>query len=263
VPASARSFDLSPVTLDRPGLNAVLRLSQVDTILQRLELLPQGEVAPLVNLAVLAQAIIIALLVLSVPLAVSLVRRRPLGRDADLGRAAVYFSALGLGFLMIEIAAIEAASLLLTDRTVAFAMVVTTMLVFSGVGAMVAQRFDARRGLMVSVGVVLAWCAVMLAILPGALLDVLPMAYTARVALVVLAMAPVSVALGLPFPLGLARLGPGGALPWAWGLNGAFSVVATPLANLIAIKQGHARLLEVAFILYGLALVSLPRLRRS
>jgi len=263
VPASARSFDLSPVTLDRPGLNAVLRLSRVSTILQRLELLPQGEVAPLVNLAVLAQAIVIALLVLSVPLVVAVVRRRPLGKDADLGRAAIYFSALGLGFLMIEIAAIEAASLLLSDRTVAFAMVVTTMLMFSGVGAMAAHRFDARRGLMVSVGVVLAWCVLMLAILPGALLNALPMAYAVRVALVVLAMAPVSVALGLPFPLGLARLGPGGALPWAWGLNGAFSVVATPLANLIAIKQGHARLLEAAFIFYGLALVSLPRLRRS
>jgi hypothetical protein len=262
-PASARSFDLSPVTLDRPGLNAVLRLSQVGTILQRLELLPQGEVAPLVNLAVLAQAIVIATLVLSVPLLASLVRRRPLGKDADLGRAAVYFSALGLGYLMIEIAAIEAASFLLTDRTVAFALVLTCMLICSGVGAMAAQVFDARRALAVSVGVVLAWCAVMLAVLPGALLNALPLAYAARVGLVVLAVAPVSVALGLPFPIGLARLGPGGALPWAWGLNGAFSVVATPLANLIAIKQGHARLLEVAFILYGLALVSLPRLRRS
>jgi hypothetical protein len=241
----------------------VLRLSRVGTILQRLELLPQGEVAPMVNLAVLAQAIVIALLVLSVPLAASLARPQPLGKDADLGRAAVYFSALGLGFMMIEIAAIEAASLLLTDRTVAFALVVTTMLIFSGGGAMLAQSFDPWRSLMLAVGVVLAWCAAMLAILPGALLDALPLAYGVRVALVVLAMAPVSVALGLPFPLGLARLGPGGALPWAWGLNGAFSVVATPLANLIAIKQGHARLLEVAFILYGLTLVSLPRLRRS
>ena len=51
-------------------------------------------------------------------------------------------------------------------------------------------------------------------------------------------LAPVSLALGLPFPLGLARMGRGGFLPWAWGLNGAFSVVATPLANLIALQGG-------------------------
>ena len=52
--------------------------------------------------------------------------------------------------------------------------------------------------------------------------------------------APVSVALGLPFPLGLARTGRRAFLPWAWGLNGAFSVVATPLANLIARQDGYS-----------------------
>jgi hypothetical protein len=259
-PASARSFDLSPSTLDRPGLNAVLRLSRAGTILQRLELLPQGEVGPLVNLAVLAQATVFALLVLAVPLVATRRARNRLAR-ADLRRAAVYVAALGLGFLMIEIAAIEAASLLLSDRTVAFALVLTIMLICSGVGAMLAQR-SGRHGLAIAVGVVMAWCALMLLILPGALIACMGLGYAARVALIVVATAPVSVALGLPFPLGLARLGPGGALPWAWGLNGAFSVVATPLANLIAIKQGHARLLEVAVLLYGLILVSFPRLPR-
>jgi len=261
-PPSASSFDLSPVTLDRPGLNAVLRLSRVATILQRLELLPQGEVAPLVNLAVLAQASFLALLVLAVPLAASLTSRQPLGRAPDLARAAAYFSALGLGFLMIEIAAIEAASFLLTDRTVAFALVLTAMLIFSGLGAMSAQRVAAPRALTLAIAGILAWCALMWLILPDALVAALPLPYAARMVLIMVAVAPVSVALGLPFPLGLARLGPGGALPWAWGLNGAISVVATPLANLIAIKQGHARLLEAAFLLYGLALVSFPRPRR-
>ncbi len=261
-PASARSFDLSPVTLDRPGLYAVLRLSRVATILQRLELLPQGEVAPLVNLAVLAQASILALLVLAVPLAASLTSGTPLGRPAGHARAAAYFSILGLGFLMIELAAIEAASFLLTDRTVAFALVLTAMLIFSGLGAMSAQRFAVRPTLALAIATILAWCATMWLLLPDALVAALPLPYAARMALILVTVAPVSIALGIPFPLGLARLGPGGALPWAWGLNGAMSVVATPLANLIAIKQGHARLLEAAFILYGLALVSFPRPRR-
>jgi hypothetical protein len=256
-PASARSFDLSPVTLDRPALNAVLRLSDLGTIAKRLELLPQGEVAPLVNLAVLAQAVMIALLVLIVPLAAG----PRLRRGADLGRAAIFFAALGLGFLMIEIAAIEAASLLLTDRTLAFALVLTCMLIFSGLGALVAPRFRPRTGLALAISVVLIWCLAMLVILPGALVAALPLAFPLRVGLVVLVMAPVSVALGLPFPLGLGRVGSGAALPWAWALNGAFSVVATPLANLIAIEQGHARLLQAAFLLYATAFVSFPRMQ--
>jgi hypothetical protein len=254
-PASARSFDLAPITLDRPALNAVLRLSRLDTILARLEILPQGEVGPVVNLAVLAQAVVIALLVLAVPLAAGARLRAGTG----LARACVFFPALGLGFLMIEIAAIEAASLLLTDRTLAFALVLTSMLIFSGIGAMASQRLAPTLALRTAAGAVLLWCALMLAILPGALVAALPFGFAARVTLVVLAVAPVSFALGMPFPLGLARLGAGGALPWAWGLNGAFSVAATPLANLIATEAGHAWLLYAAMILYSGAIVAFPK----
>jgi hypothetical protein len=257
--ASSRSFDLSPVTLDRPALNAVLRLARLDTILQRLEVLPQGEVGPLVNLAVLVQACVIAALVLAVPL----IAGRTLRKEADLLRASLYFPALGLGFLMIEIAAIEAASLLLTDRTLAFALVMTSMLVFSGIGAMLAGRLPAGTALPLSAGCVILWCAVMLAILPGGLVPVLSLGVAPRVMLVLFSVAPVSVALGMPFPLGLARLGGGAALPWAWGLNGAFSVVATPLANLIATKAGHSWLLVAAILLYALAIVSFPKWRAA
>ena len=259
LPASARSFDLAPVTLDRPALNAVLRLSGLGTILQRLEVLPQGEVGPLVNVAVLAQAALIALLVLAVPLAAG----SRLGHGAGLARSAVFFPALGLGFLMIEIAAIEAASFLLTDRTQAFALVLTSMLIFSGLGAMTASGFAPGRAMAVAVAGIVLWCAVMLAILPGALIAALGFGLGARVLLVMVALAPVSFALGMPFPLGLGQLGGGSALPWAWGLNGAFSVVATPLANLIALEAGHARLLQAAIVLYILAFVSFPNRRMT
>ena len=76
-------------------------------------------------------------------------------------------------------------------------------------------------------------------------------------------LAPVSLALGLPFPLGLAHTGSGGLLPWAWGLNGAFSVVATPLANLIAREAGFSRVLLSAAVLYVVALVTFPAARKS
>ena len=75
--------------------------------------------------------------------------------------------------------------------------------------------------------------------------------------------APVSLALGLPFPLGIeVESEIGGFLPWAWGLNGAFSVVATPLANLIAREAGVGRVLLCAAILYGIALITFPVMRK-
>src|SRR4029079_13324227 len=84
-----------------------------------------------------------------------------------------------------------------------------------------------------------------------------------RAGLVLLLLAPVSLALGVPFPLGLGRAGSGGMLPWAWALNGAFSVVATPLANLIARELGFSRVLLSAALLYVLALITFPAARKN
>ena len=254
---SRESFNLSPITLDRPYFYAVLRLDQLGTLLRRLEILPQAEIGGLVNLAVLAQAVVIAVLVLLVPLAAP---RRLRAGMAGLLRAAVYFPALALGFLFIEIGLIENASFWLNDRTSGFAVVLTGMLVFSGIGSMAADRLaEAPRAAMAGAAlVVVAWCAAVSLGLQPLMLATLDWPWMARSALVLAVLAPVSLALGLPFPLGLTRVGNGGVLPWAWGLNGAFSVVATPLANLIAREAGLDDLLIAAAVLYAVALACFP-----
>ncbi len=162
--------------------------------------------------------------------------------------------------MFIEIALIERASFWLNDRTSGFAMVLTGMLVFSGLGSMAADRLAvAPRRAMAAAGlVVLASCILVSLGLPPLMLATLSAPWLARAALLLAVLAPVSLALGLPFPLGLTRLGNGGVLPWAWGLNGAFSVVATPLANLIAREAGIADLLIAAAMLYAVALLSFP-----
>jgi hypothetical protein len=215
-----------------------------------------------VNLAVLAQAAVFALLVLLVPLVAP--RRLRLPATGAL-RPIVYFPALGLGFLFIEIFLIEKASLWLNDRTSGFAVVLTGMLVFSGLGSMTSDRMSAspRRGVALACMVVLAWCVAVLLGLQPAILATLGLPWLARAALVLAVLAPVSLALGLPFPLGLTGTGSGGFLPWAWGLNGAFSVVATPLATLIAREAGFSRVLLCAAVLYVIALVSFPAARKS
>jgi hypothetical protein len=259
---SRSAFNLAPITLDRPFFYAVLRLDQLDTILKRLEILPQAEIGALVNLAVLAQAVVIAVLVLLVPLAAPSRLRLP---EIGVLRPLVYFPALGLGFLFIEIYLIEKASLWLNDRTSGFALVLTGMLVFSGLGSMTADRLAAapRRAIALACLVIVVWCGAVLIGLQPAILATLDLPWLARAALVLAVLAPASLALGLPFPLGLEHTGSGGFLPWAWGLNGAFSVVATPLANLIAREAGFSRVLLCAALLYVIALVMFPATRKS
>lgn len=259
---SGRQFNLAPVTLDRPFFYAVLRLDRLGTILKRLEILPQAEIGALVNIAVLAQAAVLALLVLLVPLAAPGRIRTP---SSGLIRSVLYFPTLALGFLFIEIYLIEKASFWLGDRTTGFALVLTGMLVFSGCGSLISERFATagRLGATIAVAVILAWCAAAYLFLEPLLLASLAFPQTARIALLLVLLAPVSVALGLPFPLGLSRAGRTGFLAWAWGLNGAFSVVATPLANLIAREAGFSRVLLCAAMLYATALLTFPATRKN
>ena len=256
--ASDAAFVLTPATLDRPAYYDVLRLSHLGTILRRLEILPQAEIGQLVNLAVLAQAVVIALLVLLVPV---LAGRRLRAAGSAIVRPVIYFAALGLGFLFIEIAMIERASLFLNDRTSAFALVLTAMLVFSGLGSLLAERIG-QGGIAIAAGFAVVWCVAAYAGLLPAMLATLDWPWAVRAALVVLTVAPISVALGMPFPLGLARTGSGPMLPFAWAVNGAFSVVATPLANLIATQGGLSWVLLAAAVLYGICFAAYPSFRK-
>ncbi len=259
---SQAAFNLQPITLDRPAFYSILRLGQVPNILKRIEILPQPEVGQLVNLAVLGQAAVLALIVLAVPLLAPRVAGQGTARPPVL-RSVLYFGSLGLGFLFIEIVLIEKASLYLNDRTSAFALVLTGMLVFSGLGSLVADRV--RGGIWTVGGVVVLWCAVALVGLEPLLLSTLGLPWAARAAILLAVTAPVSVALGMPFPMGLARAGAagGGFMPWAWGLNGAFSVVATPLANLVSVQAGFDRVLLCAAMLYVVTILSFPAFRKS
>jgi spermidine synthase len=260
---SGYDFNLSPVTLDRPAFHSVLKLDHVDTLIRRIEILPQAEIGALVNLAVLAQAILIALVVLAVPL---LAPRKVRPKDGGSRLwPVVYFPALGLGFLFIEIFLIEKASFLLNDRTSAFALVLTGMLIFSGLGSMIAGMLTRwpKLATVLAALLVAAWCVGAWQLGQGLLMDSLDLPFATRALLVLLAAAPPSLALGLPFPMGLSRIGDGPALPWAWGLNGAFSVVATPLANLIAREAGFSWLLIGAAGLYLIAALALPAAKRA
>jgi len=260
---SGQAFDLAPATDDRPAFYAILRLDDLPLLIARLQILPQAEIGALVNLAVLAQAVVIALLVLCVPLVAP--RLRGGGGMVGLARPVLYFPALAIGFLFIEIFGIEKASVLLDDRTAGFAVVLSAMLLFSGLGSFFSGRFEGapERGVWLAGVVVAVWATLMLLCLPPMLLAADGLPEGAQAGLVVLVMAPVSLAMGLPFPLGLSRLRESGFLPWAWGLNGAFSVVATPLANLTARNCGFHAVLAGAVLMYGVAVISFPRFRRE
>lgn len=82
----------------------------------------------------------------------------------------------------------------------------------------------------------------------------------ARIVISVALIAPLAFFMGMPFPLGLARVEAcdAGLVPWAWGINGCASVTGAVLATLLAIHVGFAAVVVVALVLYGVAAVARP-----
>jgi len=257
-------FNLNPSTVDRPSFYSILRPGKLSQILAKRSILPQEEIGYLVNIFVIAQAIILALVILLLPL----IRVRSLGpQKRKIPKIMVYFASLGLGFLFIEMALIERFTIFLNSATASFSIVLAGMLIFSGLGSWYSSRFinNAGKGILRAVLIIsVSVIAYILLLFPMILsLSWLPFAVKAVVVLIVIA--PVSFALGMPYPLGLStmREHTGSLLPWAYAINGAFSVISTPLANIISISNGFTALFGISIFLYLLAFVFFPGERKT
>ncbi len=94
--------------------------------------------------------------------------------------------------------------------------------------------------------------AVMLAIYAAVLLGLVhvlqPSHLVVRGVIAVLMLAPLAFLMGVPFPAGLRSLAGGDSVnvAWAWAANGFASVVAAPLAALLALEAGSPALLLIA-----------------
>jgi len=185
--------------------------------------------------------------------------RSPRRRRRCGGGCPVIFFALGLGFMAIEIPLLQRFTLFLSHPIYAAAIVLSAFLVFAGLGA----RYSAR--LLPTVrwpfAAIAATAAIYALLLPSLLAEAMSLAQGWKILLTVLLVAPLAFWLGVPFPLGLAAVAARAAplVPWAWGINGFASVVATLLATLLAIHWGYAAVMLLAAALYGLAALQFPR----
>jgi hypothetical protein len=163
-----------------------------------------------------------------------------------------YFALLGLGFLFIEIPLVQRFILFVGKPVYALAVVLFGLLLFSGVGSILSRRVP-WRVVLATLAVLGLACPVLLPVLFRSSLG-LPLAI--RFGIGVMALAPLGILMGMPFPKGivwLERTSPD-LIPWAWGVNGAVSVVASVLAALVALSAGFTVVLVAGAACYGLAI---------
>jgi hypothetical protein len=255
-------FDLTPTTDDRPYF---FHFFKWRTLPELLEMRSRGALPPLdwgypVLVMALLQAVVVSLLLILLPLALGQTRRAFATAPPVLRRrVAVYFLALGLGFMAIEIPFLQRFTLFLSHPLHAAAVVLAAFLVFAGLGARFSARLQpgAHWPFAAIAGIALLYVAA----LPPLLAGLMGLAQGWKILLTLLLIAPLAFCLGLPFPLGLAAVASRAEalVPWAWGINGFASVVATLLATLLAIHFGHSLVVLLAVAIYALAAWQFPR----
>ncbi|MCB9561794.1 MAG: hypothetical protein H6709_19045 [Kofleriaceae bacterium] len=258
-------YDASPTTDDKPFFFYTVRTRDLFSLLGQLDTLERNNLGLAILLILLIVSAGLTLLFVVLPLL--LFRRDALRerRGAKL-RVLAYFLCLGLGFILVEIGFMQQFVLFLGHPIYALAVVLATLLAASGTGSALSgtmsRRFGPRglaRRAITALGVLMVIYGLALSPLFHALLG-LPLG--GRVVLAVLLIALPGLLMGSLLPSGVRAANALGTevVPWAWGLNGATSVVGSILAITVSMNYGFTTTLYVGVVAYLLALVALPRL---
>ena len=179
----------------------------------------------------------------------------------------MYFSCLGAGFILIELVFIQIFMKLIGYPVYTYALVLFTLLLGAGLGSIASQSLGispARRWSWPFLGVIVYGSA--FAFVYPALFDrFLSSPDAVRMAVASASMLPLGFFLGMPFPLGIlvAERHPDGAVAWAWGLNGLFTVIGSLGSVLLGLAIGFQNTILVAMGIYAAAFVAFAGLRRS
>jgi hypothetical protein len=267
------AYNVAPVNDDAPFFFFTLKMDQIlhDGGLQRgidwkvnLGVVVLGGVFVISLLAVLAFLI--------VPMALGSGRGQ---RSLPL----LYFVAVGLGYILVEISCIQRFVLFLGHPTYALTVVIFILLLASGAGSLLSRRWlsQAARG-WIPLVVLIVGIGISSLVLPKFLSYLIGLPFVLKLGVSALVLAPLGLCMGMPFPTGLRTIADtaelevpaaefgepanpeDNAVEWAWAMNAASSVLGSVLAMVIAIRFGLTMTLASGAMAYLVALALFPAL---
>ena len=248
--------DVRPTTDDRPFFFHTTKIrDQFQTAFGRSMLFGNG-LSALMTLMAISLSFVVLFVVGPLVLAGSDLRGAPWPRWL------LYFGLLGAGFMLIEVALLQRFVLLLGHPVYSLTVTLFSLLLGTGAGSLISQRIgDAQLLKRVEV-VILGIAAVAIlgiVALPPIIVFAIGASHMARIALAVALIAPAGVLLGMPLPAGMRLMAVNHSelVPWAWGMNGALSVIGATLAVFIAMNWGFSVTLLAGAAVYVLAAVLL------
>ncbi len=250
-------FDTRLLTNHQPYFAAYIKVKDLLAFTDRLDTV-QDEWGYLLLWATLGIAAIFAVTLVLFPVIFGW--RTIFSRYPGKAGTMLYFLCLGLGYIIIEVGMISHFVLALSNATVSASVLITGMLVFSGLGSFASERFMATaRTTMPKIFLAIFAILVFYAFFIDYALDWIgALPYALRIALCLALLAPPAFLMGFPMPTGmttLGRLGKDHMFLWAWGVNGCFSVIGAALVPIVATSFGLPAVVLVGAFAY---LVALP-----
>ena len=249
-------FDIRPLTNDRPYFAAYVKPADLGRITDRLDLF-QDDWAYLLLWATLGIASSLSIILVALPAIFGW--RSMFSKTPGKFGTVIYFACLGFGYIMTEVGLISKFVLALATPTISAAILLSGILVFSGLGSLISERFigHARSTLpriLIAIAVLLfagsLFADPILSWIGG-------LAYGWRLALCIVLVAPAAFLMGFPMPIAmttLGRLGKQSMFLWAWGINGCGSVIGAALVPVLATAFGISSVLQMSAAAYLLAI---------
>ena len=260
-------YNLEPATDDRPYFFHFFKWKSLNEMLAPHDVAGTAlmEWSYLVLVATFIVAAAAGTLIIFVPLLLSRRMLRDVPRNSDLGSVLWYFLLIGSASTLLQIAVIQKFMLLLYHPVTTLVVVLTTVLIFSGLGSLLAQRIaDARYQRSAAI-----WVIAVVAALGLLYVNILGPLFSAavtwtpgiKILLTIALIAPLAFCMGLPMPLALDVVGADmpAALPWAVSVNQCAAVVSAGASMLLAMHVGFTLVIVIGLTLYGLALLTFPR----
>lgn len=176
----------------------------------------------------------------------------------------MYFSMIALAFMFIEILLMQKFRRYIANPLYSSSLIIATLLICTGIASFFSDRIKRRkRSLTLALAALTVYFAILLIMFESLFPHLMRGPRILELILPILSTAPLGLLMGLFFPLGMSGLKEtdAGALPWAWSINGFFSVIASSGAVLLASNAGLLVTAVIAMICYWVGLFFFPGMR--
>lgn len=248
-------YRIHPTTDDRPFFFQFVRFKQIPQLISsiREKNFPFLDIGYVLIILTFVQIVLIAAIFILLPLSF-----RP-WKSRNKKWVLMYFSGLGLAYMFLEMVFIQHFTFYFGEPTYAASATLGILLFTSGLGSYYSGKFQNNKKMRLAIPLVIAAILVLYAfVLSPILTATIGIALPLKIMIAVVLLGTLGFFLGMPFPIGIDYLSGKNTddIPWAWALNGYFSVISTVLATIISVELGYLLLLSMAAFIYALVSIS-------